>query len=132
MVSTIDLYGSLAGLTGGVIPEDAALDTQNVMGALLGEANAKGREDLVQQDNGTAGNYGFRSGNWKLHRHDSLTTRNLVVEKELENGAVPRFQLFDLSVDPGENENLIDSQPEVATRLQARLQEIIDSGRSRP
>jgi len=132
VVSTIDLYGSLAGLTGAVIPENAALDTQNVMGALLGEANAKGREDLVQQDNGTAGNYGFRSGNWKLLRHDSLTTRNLVVEKELENGAVPRFQLFDLSVDPGENENLIDSQPEVATRLQARLQEIIDSGRSRP
>ena len=38
------------------------------------------REHLVQQDNGQAGNYGFRAGNWKLVRHDSKKARNMIVE----------------------------------------------------
>jgi arylsulfatase A-like enzyme len=132
IVSTMDLYGSLATLTGAELPAAAALDTADVLGALLGEKNAKGREELVQQDNGTGGTFGFRSGNWKLLRHDSGKARHLVVERELATTDVPAHQLFDLSVDPGESEDLFTSQPEVASRLQARLDEIIASGRSRP
>ena len=99
---------------------------------LLGEKNAKGRSELVKQDNGSGGTFGFRSGNWKLLRHDSKKARNVVVEKKLENVDVPQFQLYDLSVDPSESEDLIATQPEVASRLQARLDEIIESGRTRP
>jgi arylsulfatase A-like enzyme len=132
VVSTMDLYASLASLTGAELPKDAALDTTDVLGALLGEKNAKGRSELVQQDNGSGGTFGFRSGNWKLLRHDSKKARNVVVEKKLENVDVPQFQLYDLSVDPSESEDLFATQPEVASRLQARLDEIIESGRTRP
>ncbi len=132
VVSTMDLYASLATLTGAEIPRDAARDTMDVLGALLGEKNARGREELVQQDNGTGGTFGFRSGNWKLLRHDSQKARNFVVERELANTDVPTYQLFDLSVDPGESEDLFSTRPEVASRLQARLDEIIESGRTRP
>lgn len=131
VVTTIDLYSSLASLTGAEIPADAALDSADVSGALLGKENAKGREEFVQQDNGKGGNYGFRSGNWKLQRHDSGKTRNLVVEKLLENTPVPQFQLFNLDQDPGEEENLIESHPEIAEKMKARLAEIIESGSSR-
>jgi arylsulfatase A-like enzyme len=132
VVSTMDLYASLASLTGAELPQDAALDTADVLGALLGEKNARGRSELVQQDNGSGGTFGFRSGNWKLLRHDSKKARNLVVEKKLENVDVPQYQLFDLSVDPGESEDVFATQPEVASRMQARLDEIIESGRTRP
>lgn len=132
VVSTIDLFASLASLTGTALADGAAPDSENILGALLGEAGAKGRGELVQQDNGAGGNYGFRSGNWKLLRHDSGRTRNLVVEKVLENTPVPPFQLFDLTADPGETENLMESHPEIAAKLQTRLEEIITSGRSRP
>lgn len=132
VVSTMDLYASLASLTGAELPKDAALDTADVLGALLGEKNARGRSELVQQDNGSGGTFGFRSGNWKLLRHDSKKARNLVVEKKLENVDVPQFQLYDLSVDPGESEDVFATQPEVASRMQARLDEIIESGRTRP
>ncbi|MAS96937.1 MAG: arylsulfatase [Verrucomicrobiales bacterium] len=131
VVTTIDLYSSLASLTGAEIPADAALDSADVSGALLGKENAKGREEFVQQDNGKGGNYGFRSGNWKLQRHDSGKTRNLVVEKLLENTPVPQFQLFNLDQDPGEEENLIESHPEIAEKMKGRLAEIIESGSSR-
>jgi arylsulfatase A len=132
VVSTIDLYASLATLTGAKIPQDAARDTMDVLGALLGEKNARGREELVQQDNGTGGTFGFRSENWKLLRHDSGKARHLVVERAIANTDVPPYQLFDLSVDPGESEDLFSTRPEVASRLQARLDEIIESGRTRP
>ncbi len=42
MVCTIDLPASLAALTGVNIPDDACLDSFNIMGALLGEDGAPG------------------------------------------------------------------------------------------
>lgn len=131
VVSTIDIFASLAALTGAELESNAALDSQDVSGAILGEANAKGREEYVQQDNGNAGNYGFRSGSWKLQRHDSKKARNLVVEKELENTPVPQYQLFNLDQDPGEEANLIESHPEIAAKMKERLTEIIESGSTR-
>ena len=35
------------------------------MDALLGKPGAKGRNHLVQQDNGKGGNYGLRVGKWR-------------------------------------------------------------------
>jgi arylsulfatase A len=131
VVCTIDLYTSFARLTGAKLADDAALDSLDVLAALLGEEGADGRKELVQQDNGNRGNFGFRSGDWKLQLHESKKARNVVVEKLLENTDVPRFQLFNLAEDPAEKENIIDEQPEKAEELKARLQEIIDSGRTR-
>lgn len=131
VVSTIDIYDSLASLTGAEIPEDAALDSLDVVGAMLGREGAKGRSEFVEQDNGGKGNYGFRSGDWKLVRHDRKKARNMVVEQKLDNVEVPRFQLFDLKSDPSEKTNVIAANPEVAEKLKARLAEIIEAGRTR-
>ncbi|MBL9209650.1 MAG: arylsulfatase [Opitutaceae bacterium] len=131
VVSTIDLAASFAALTGTPLPADAALDSFDVSGALLGTPGAKGREHFIQQDNGQAGNYGFRVGNWKLVRHDSKTARNTVVEQQLANTPVPQFQLFDLAKDPGETKDVLAQHPDVAEKLKARLAGYIEAGRSR-
>jgi arylsulfatase A len=125
VVATIDLYASLAVLTAAEVAEGAAPDSANVLGALLGKAGAKGRSELVQQDNGSSGNFGFRSGKWKLVRHDKGKARNVVVERLLENTDVPKFQLFDLQADPGETKDLLEFQPELAVKLKKRLEEIV-------
>ena len=132
VVCTIDLAASFAGLTGLSIPADAFLDSFDVAAALLGRPGARGREHLVQQDNGQAGNYGFRVGQWKLQRHDSKSARNLVVEQQLANTSVPQFQLFDLSKDPGETNDVLEQNPDIAENLKSRLAKIIADGRSRP
>jgi len=118
IVCTIDLAASLAGMLGVEMPEDACRDSFDVHAALLGEPGAKGREHLVQQDNGNRGNYGFRVGDWKLQR---LARRN----------APPQHALYNLADDPAEANDLIEQQPEVAEKMIARLDKIIDSGRSR-
>ena len=131
IVATIDLYHSLASLTEAELPDDAAKDSIDVLGALLGTEGAEGRTELVQQDNGNRGNYGFRSGDWKLQRHDSGSARNVVVEKKLANTKVPKFQLFNLAKDPQEKKNLAESHPEKMEELKTRLNEIISSGKTR-
>lgn len=131
IVATVDLAASLAALTGVKLPTSAFLDSFDVSAALLGRPGARGRDHIVQQDNGGGGNFGFRDGNWKLVRHDSGRARNTVVEGPLVNTPVPRFQLFDLARDPGESTDRIEEHPEVAARLKARLADLIAAGRSR-
>jgi arylsulfatase A-like enzyme len=108
------------------------LDSFDVLDALLGAANAKGRDHLVQQNNGNNGTYALRSGQWKLHRYDRKTARNIEVEKQLTNTKVPKFQLFNLRDDPAESKNIVDEYPGVADRLKQQLASVIDQGRSRP
>ena len=132
VVCTIDLATSLAKHVGVKLPEDGCLDSFDVMGALLGKKGAKGREHLVEQDNGRGGNYGFRVGNWKLQRHDSKKKRNVVVTNKLANTPAPRYGLFDLSKDVREKKNVAEQNPEVFNRMKSQLQKIIDDGRSRP
>jgi arylsulfatase A len=125
VVATIDLFASLASLIGVGIPVGAASDSMDVLGALLGEPGEKGRTELVQQDNGSSGNFGFRTGRWKLVRHDSGAARNVIVERKLATTKVPRFQLFDLEKDPGETTDLLERQPEVAEKMKQRLAELV-------
>ncbi len=132
IVCTIDLLTSFARLTGQSLPEQAALDSFDVLPALLGTSGARGRESLVQQNNGNNGTYALRAGNWKLHRYDQQTARNVVVEQPLANTKVPNFMLFNLADDPGEQQNVIDQHPHIARGLQQQLAHVIESGRSRP
>jgi len=132
LVCTIDLAASLASLVGQPLPADACLDSIDVRGALLGNPGAKGRDHLVQQDNGNSGNYGFRVGDWKLVRHDRKQARNLIVEQELANTSVPQYQLFDLSADPAEKNDVTAARPQLASQLANRLTDLIEAGRSRP
>lgn len=131
LVCTIDLAASCAAMAGVKLPQDACVDSFNVMGSLLGEKGAKGRDHLIQQDNGQGGNYGLRVGDWKLQRHDSKRARNVVVEQELANTPVPRYQLFNLAKDPAEKQNVIAAHPKVAERLIAQLDGLVHAGRSR-
>lgn len=132
MVCTIDLAASLASLTGQTLPEDGCRDSFDVIDALLGRDGAQGRDHLVQQNNGNNGTYALREGDWKLHRYDRKSARNVVVETQLANRKVPRYQLFNLADDPAEKKNVANAHPEVASRLTERLTQIIERGRSRP
>jgi len=132
IVCTIDLATSLNSLVDHHIHDNACLDSLDVSDALLGKKGAKGRDHLIQQDNGNNGNYGLRVGNWKLLRHERGKARNVVVEQELANTTVPKYQLFNLDTDPAEKNNLYETATEQARVLTKQLQKAIDEGRTRP
>ncbi|MCK5879299.1 MAG: arylsulfatase [Holophagae bacterium] len=129
VVSTIDIAGSLTDYLGVDIPHDACLDSINVMDALLGKKDAKGRAQLIEQDNGTKENYGYRSGKWKLQRMAPRKPKN---GKGSPSPTGPRYGLYDLDEDPAEKQNVMKQHPEVFERMKAALQKLLDDGRSRP
>lgn len=131
MVCTVDIPASAAALAKVSLSKEACLDSFDVSEVFMGKAGAKGRDHLVQQDNGRGGNYGLRVGDWKLQRHDSKRARNVVVEAQLANTPVEQYRLFELSKDPGEKHDLRSQYPEVADRMIAQLAKLIEQGRSR-
>lgn len=131
VVCTVDLAASLAGLTGQSLAPEGCLDSFDISQALLGESNAKGRDHLLQQDNGS-GNFGLREGDWKLVRLKQRGKSQATVSKQDVALPTSEYSLYRLSDDPGERHDMAAENPEVVQRMKTRLDSLIKSGRSRP
>ncbi len=131
IVSTVDFAASFAALTGQSPAVDGCLDSFNVLDALLGKPGAKGRDHILQQDNG-GGNFGLRAGEWKLVRLKQRGKPQARVSKEETPLPAGLETLYNLTADPGERTDVSASHPEVLQRLTAQLDKLITDGRSRP
>jgi arylsulfatase A len=129
IICTVDLPATFAHLVDAKLPENGFLDSYDLHEALLGQADATGRPHLIQQDNGQAGNFGYRVGKWKLIRQQSRQATN--VELRLTPTKLPLHQLYDLDTDPGETRNVFNDHPDLGQKMLKELQEHIDAGRTR-
>jgi arylsulfatase A-like enzyme len=125
LVSQIDLFASLASLTGARLDESAAPDSFDNLAALLGESRT-GREHLVEH----AGSLALIIGRWKYVAPSKGPKINSNTNTELGNDPEP--QLYDLDRDPGERVNLAGRQPERVRAMAQRLELIRASPRTRP
>lgn len=109
MVSQIDVFSSLAALTGSALrgPDSEALDQ-----VLLGHSR-EGRQTLVLE---ATSRTALRQGKWVMIPPYPGPAVNQQVNIELGNAS--HYQLYDLSTDLGQSRNLADSLPE-------RLEELI-------
>ncbi len=123
IVCTIDLSASLAHLVGQPVPEGGFPDSENVLGALLGDPEARGRTSLVQQDNGSSGRFGYREGTWKLVRLPPRNKKGADMVKAEQ--AIVNEALYDLDTDPGETTDVRDQFPDVAAQLAKNLDAIL-------
>jgi arylsulfatase A len=130
IVSTVDLAASFAALVGQSPADDDCLDSFNVLGALLGDAGAKGRDHVLQQDNAGT-NLGLRVGDWKLVRRKSKAKSQAVVTRDRRRDADEAWSLYYLPDDPGEQHNRAAAEPARLKAMQQRLEEITSAGRSR-
>ena len=81
-----------------------------MLGALLGEPGAKGRDHLVQQDN-AGGNFGLRVGDWKLVRMKAKNKPQATVTREARRPVPGEWSLYFLPDDPGEHRDLAAKRP---------------------
>lgn len=125
LVSQIDLFASLASLTGAVLDESAAPDSFDNLPALLGDSG-KGREHLVEH----AGSLSLIIGRWKYVAPGKGPKINTDTRIELGNDPGP--QLYDLARDPGERINLGARQPERVRAMALRLEQLRAAKRTRP
>ena len=131
VVCTVDFAASFAALTGQSLADDACLDSFNLLNALLGQPGAKGRDHLLQQDNGS-GNFGLRVGDWKLVRLEKRILTQAHVSKNEPPLPSARHTLYQLTTDPGEKTDVAAAQPAILQQLIAQLHQLIQAGRSRP
>jgi arylsulfatase A-like enzyme len=125
LVSQLDLMAGLADLVGQKLPGDAGPDSLNVLPALLGESQ-QGRETLVEH----AGGLAIRKGQWKFIAGPAAGAKK---GAKAEGAKAPATaELYDLSSDLGETNNVISQRPEIASELAALLQKARTDGRSRP
>lgn len=126
VVCTIDLCTSLSQLVGFSIPETAFPDSLDVLPALLGKPNARGRDHLIQQPN-KGPTLALRVGNWKVL---SYATDKPMKHLTYQKGP-GKYELYNLAVDPGEKQNLAKKHPEKLREMLDRLDRIRQTGRTR-
>lgn len=130
-VSHSDIFRTVADLLGHEVPEEAAEDSVSNLPLWMGR-DQDVRSDLVSHSGG--GGFAIRQGVWKLE----LVTDGdgMDAAYEAQHGGVPTeyrpAQLYDLSRDPAEADNVISQHPQKVQELMALLAEHIRRGRSTP
>lgn len=123
-----DFFATAAAITGFQLPPDAAEDSCNLLPALLGRRGKPVREAVVHHS--VDGVFAIRQGEWKLVL--GRGSGGFSAPRKIAPGpGEPEGELYRLSRDPGESENLYLKRPEVAARLAALLKQYQREGRSR-
>ena len=117
LISQVDLFASFAALTGQTPAANAAPDSQNALPALLGQ-DPKGRDWVVEH----ATTLSLIESNWKLIPPSAGQKINPNTNTELGNDPAP--QLYDLSQDIGEKNNLAAANPERVKSMTEHLAKI--------
>lgn len=120
LVSHIDFYKSLATLAGVKLAKGEAIDSVDILPALL-DNKADGREEMLEE----SFTLSLRSVNWKYVAPFSGSTPDWLANKTaIENGLMAKPQLFDLSKDVKELNNVAAEYPKIVANLQSRIDAI--------
>ncbi|RUL87566.1 hypothetical protein TsocGM_11835 [Tautonia sociabilis] len=132
-VCLTDVMATVAAVVGAELPDDSAEDSFDLAPLLRGESPAVPIRPATVH-HAMRGMFAVRVGDWKLIEglgSGGFTAPGSIDPTTLGPGA-PMGQLYNLSEDPDESENLWNDRPDVVSRLGAVLDEIRSSGRSRP
>ena len=137
LINTTDIFATLASLVGYELPDDAAVDSFDMLPALLGRAKRPIRPHMLTQS--FRGEFQLRVGSWKYLAHrgsggNNYTRGNMARFALPETAPKATGQLFDLSKDPGETTNLFFKAPGKRDEMLALLQKLSrrDGGRTAP
>ena len=125
-VCLTDMLATFAELTGVTLEDDSGEDSISNLSLWMGEDRPV-REYTVSHS--VIGMYAIRKGQWKLELCAGSGSPSLPERLAQERG-LPPVQLYDLSIDLGEQDNVQAAHPEVVTELKALLTRCIAEGRS--
>jgi arylsulfatase A len=138
LISQTDVMATIAAIIGAKFSEDAAEDSFNMLPALLGQAGKPIRPFMLEQAFGGPRWLSIRSGSWKYLDHQGSGGNDYEKSPELKPYALKDSapdapgQLYDLSNDPGETNNLYFQHPNIVKELKEMLDESKRTGRSAP
>ncbi len=104
-----DLMPTLAEISGAEIPEK--IDGISFLPTLLGKGKQKEHKYLYWEFHEQGGKMAVRMGDWKA------------VKLNINNSSLARTELYDLSADTGETDNLAGSHPEIVRKMEDIMKE---------
>ncbi|MEX0324240.1 MAG: sulfatase-like hydrolase/transferase [Puniceicoccaceae bacterium] len=105
IVASIDVLPSLASLAGAELPTDRIIDGKNSMDVFMAKPGAVSKHPILYYEVG-----GIRRGKWKLLRN-----------------ARKKWELYDLSIDISEKNNLAKDHPETVKELARILKRHVEN-----
>lgn len=121
LVSQIDNLASLTSLVGAEIPDGQADDSRDALPTWLGE-DCPEREYAVKMSSNH--NLTLRTGKWKYipaHPGSPMITWG----PKIETGNAPCPQLYDLSTDPAESDNVAEKHPDVVKKMEELMRRVM-------
>jgi arylsulfatase A-like enzyme len=123
-----DFMATCADIVGVKLPDNAAEDSISFLSVLQGKPGQ--RDALVLHS--INGAFGIRQGQWKLELCSDSGGWSYPRPGKDSTEGWPKWQLYDLSVDPAEKKNVVEQHPDVVQRLGRLLRDYVLSGRSTP
>ena len=114
LVGQVDILATVAELIGAKLPANGGEDSHSFASILTQPETAHQRVPLINHS--ASGRFSITEGDWKLimpHRQN-------------------KRELYQLSLDPSEENNVLLDNPVVAQRLEAAITKIVCQGRSTP
>lgn len=130
VICTTDFMATAAEILGVELGYDSGEDSYSFLPVLMGEEYAKPlREATVHHSSN--GRFAIRQGDWKLILWPGSGGWAFPASAEDMKG-LPRFQLYNLREDPGEQNNLEFQYPRRVREMKALLTKYVEEGRSTP
>jgi arylsulfatase A-like enzyme len=130
LICQTDLFATCADILGKKLPDNTAEDSVSFLPALEGRAKKPLREAVVHHS--INGSFSIRQGQWKLELCPDSGGWSHPQPGSALAATLPTVQLYDLSRDIGETNNVQARHPEVVARLTKLLEKYIADGRSTP
>jgi arylsulfatase A-like enzyme len=125
-----DLLATAAEMIDFELPDGAGEDSVSILPYFMGHEENSVREAVVHHS--INGSFAIRKGKWKLELCPGSGGWSYPTPKEAKKLNLPPFQLYDLSKDKQEQDNLYHERPDVVSDLLSLLKEYVERGRSTP
>lgn len=130
LVCLVDLFATCADILGKKLPDNAAEDSVSLLPVLEGRADQPIHEAVIHHS--ANGFFAVRQGKWKLAFCPGSGGWSDPKPDAPAAAKLPPIQLYDLSKDIGETQNLQADYPEIVSKLTKILEKTIADGRSTP
>ncbi len=128
LLTSLDLYPSLAAIAGGVVPKDRIIDGMDLSDLMLGKTKKSKREEFFYYLCNTL--EAARVGDWKLHvakpkisrDTEDLTRDPAAVPKPEIDDDVEVKELYNLREDSFERNNVYEEHPDIVAMIMRRIQ----------
>jgi arylsulfatase A-like enzyme len=139
LAATTDIMATCAEIADQPLPNNAAENSFNLLPILRGDQGEQPlRPHLIHHT--WVNKHAIRAGQWKYLDHpgsggndyDQKGRWGAASIKQVEDQIEAPGQLYNLKQDPGETTNLYYKQSEIRKRLDARLDELLEKGRTAP